>query len=97
LYRDYVCPSVCDVVLAPGNTDVSHVGNKICVAVQILNRIDQLWAPPSLLANAYRRLFLHGKNGRGMNLTAHLHLVPRSVIVEQYLHSPIPLHGVMTD
>jgi hypothetical protein len=31
----------------------------------------------------------------GVELTTHLHLVPRSRIVELYLHSPIHLHGVM--
>jgi hypothetical protein len=30
----------------------------------------------------------------GVKLTTHLHLVPRSKIVELYLHSPIRLHGV---
>jgi hypothetical protein len=31
----------------------------------------------------------------GMKLTTHLHLVPRSRMVELYLHSPICLHGVV--
>jgi hypothetical protein len=31
----------------------------------------------------------------GVKLTTHLHLVPRSRMVELYLHSPICLHGVV--
>jgi hypothetical protein len=31
-----------------------------------------------------------GVNGRVVKLTTHLHLVPRSRMVELYLHSPIP-------
>jgi hypothetical protein len=34
-------------------------------------------------------------SGRGMKLTTHLHLVPRSRILEQYLDSPMRLHGVV--
>jgi hypothetical protein len=32
---------------------------------------------------------------RGVRLTTHLHLVPRSRLVELYLHSLICLHGVV--
>jgi hypothetical protein len=32
----------------------------------------------------------------GMKLTTHLHLVPRSRMVDLYLHSPWRLHGVAT-
>jgi hypothetical protein len=42
-------------------------------------RPDRLWGPPS----------------RGVKLTTHLHLVPRSRIAEKYLHSPIHFHGVL--
>jgi hypothetical protein len=35
-------------------------------------------------------------SGRGVKLTAHLHLVWSSKIVELYLHSPIRLHGTFT-
>jgi hypothetical protein len=35
------------------------------------------------------------KNGQGMNLTTHLHLLPRSKILGIYLHSLIHLHGVV--
>jgi hypothetical protein len=96
--RGYVCPSVCDLVLVPGHIQIfCPISETIFVMVQILNRIDQLWAPLSLLSSAYRMLLPHGENGRGVKLTTHFHLVPRSGIVEQYLHSPIPLHGVVTD
>jgi hypothetical protein len=55
----------------------------------------RLWGPPSLLSNGYRGLFLRGQSSRGLNLTTHLHLVPRSRMVELYLRSPIRLHGVV--
>jgi hypothetical protein len=35
-------------------------------------------APPSFLTNGYQGLFLWGQSGRGVKLTTHLHLVPRS-------------------
>jgi len=39
---------------------------------------DVFWGPPSLLSNGYRGLFSGGKAGRGVMLTTHPHLVPRS-------------------
>jgi hypothetical protein len=48
-------------------------------------RPDRLCGPLSLLSNGYR----------GVKLTTHLHLVPRSRMVELYLHSPICLHSVV--
>jgi hypothetical protein len=36
-----------------------------------------------------------GLSGRGVKLTTHLHLVPRSRKVEPYLHSPTRLHGIV--
>jgi hypothetical protein len=33
--------------------------------------------------------------GRGVKLTTHLHPVPRSRVVELYLHSPTCLHGIV--
>jgi len=37
----------------------------------------RLWGLTSPLFNGYRRLFFRKKNGRSVNLTTHLHLVPR--------------------
>jgi hypothetical protein len=54
---------------------------------------ERLWGPHSLLFNEYRRLF-PGENGRGVKLTTHLHIMPRSRVVELYLHSPC-LHGIV--
>jgi hypothetical protein len=56
---------------------------------------DRFWDSPSLLSNWYRELFPPGGKRRGMKLTTHLHLVPRSRIAELYLHCPIRLHGLM--
>jgi hypothetical protein len=40
---------------------------------------DRLWGPPSLLYNGYRGVLSPGvKRGRGVTLTTHPHLVPRS-------------------
>jgi hypothetical protein len=39
--------------------------------------------------------FSGGKDGRGVKLTIHLGLVPRSRMMELYLHSPICLHGMV--
>jgi hypothetical protein len=36
-----------------------------------------------------------GRSGRGEKLTTHLHVVPRSRMVELYHHSPICLHGLV--
>jgi hypothetical protein len=49
-----------------------------------------VWSPFSLLPNEYR-----GWSWWSMKLTTHLHLAPRSRMVELYLHSPIHLHGMM--
>jgi hypothetical protein len=38
-----------------------------------------------------------GVSGRGMKLTIHLHLEPRTRMVELYLHSLIRLHGVVVN
>jgi hypothetical protein len=54
------------------------------------NRSDRLWGPPNLQSNGYRRLF-----HRGLKLTTHLQLLPRSRIAELYIHFSIRLHGVV--
>jgi hypothetical protein len=51
---------------------------------------DLIWGPPSLISSGYWRLF-----PRGVKLTSDIFLVPRSRMVELYLHSPTHLHGMM--
>jgi hypothetical protein len=51
---------------------------------------DQLWGP-----SEYRGVFLRRSSGRVVKLTTHLHLVPRSRMMELYINSPIRLHGIM--
>jgi hypothetical protein len=47
-------------------------------------RLDRLWGPPSPISNGYR-----GVKRPGVKLATHLHLVPRSRMVELYLHFPM--------
>jgi hypothetical protein len=56
-----------------------------------LQRPGRLWGPPNHLTNGRWRLFPLGQSGLGVMLTTHLHLMPRSRIVELYLL----LHGVV--
>jgi hypothetical protein len=49
-------------------------------------RSDRLSGPPSLHSNGYWGLFPRRKSGRGVKLTTHLHIVPRSRMAELYLH-----------
>jgi hypothetical protein len=59
-------------------------------------RPDRLWRPPSLLSNGYQRLFPWGKVAGVVELTIHLHLVPRSRMrgaISQLPNTP-PWRGV---
>jgi hypothetical protein len=59
-------------------------------------RPEWFWAPPSLLSNEYEGLFPWGQSDRGVKLTTHLHLVPRSKNEWSYTFiPPICLHGVV--
>jgi hypothetical protein len=44
---------------------------------------------------SYQRIIHWGLSGWDMKLATHFHLVPRSRILELYLHIPIYLHGVV--
>jgi hypothetical protein len=59
-----------------------------------LQHPDRLCGPLTFLSKGYWGLFPKGETGRSVKLTTHLHLVPRSRLVELYFHSPIRLHGV---
>jgi hypothetical protein len=52
--------------------------------------LGRLWSPPSLLYIGYLVY-----SDRGVKVTTHIHLVPRSIMVEFYLHTPIRLNGVV--
>ena len=56
---------------------------------------EQLYDAPGLLFSGYWGLFSHEYSSWGMNLTIHLHVMPRSL--ELYLHSPIYLHGMQQE
>jgi hypothetical protein len=49
--------------------------------------LHNVWGPPSLLPYGYLGLFPREQSGRGVKLTTHLQLVPRSRMVELYLHT----------
>jgi hypothetical protein len=53
-------------------------------------RPDRLWGPSSLLSNGHQ-----GQSDRGVKLTTHLQLAPRSKKVDLYIHSSIRLHGAV--
>jgi hypothetical protein len=61
--------------------DDQEVGVQVPVGARIFSsprRPDWLCGPTNLLSNGYWGLFLRGSSGRGVKLTTHLQLVPRS-------------------
>jgi hypothetical protein len=65
-------------ILTGRGLDGRGVGVRLLVGARVFSspqRPDRFWGPPSLLYNGYRRHF-----GRGVKLTTHLELVPRSKI-----------------
>jgi hypothetical protein len=54
---------------------------------------NQFWGPHSLLSNWYREPFPQGGgySDRGVKLTCHLHPMPRSRMVELFIHPPPPM------
>jgi hypothetical protein len=53
--------------------------------------------PTSLLSNGYSGLLPWRSNSHGVKLTTHVHLVPRSRMVELYFHSPICPDGIVLE
>jgi hypothetical protein len=51
-------------------------------------RPDRLWGPSSVLSNGYRVFFPPEVKRQGRKTDHHLHPVPRSRMVDLYLHSP---------
>jgi hypothetical protein len=59
-------------------------------------RPERLWGPhPDSHSMGTRGAFSERQSGLGVKLITHLTLVPRSRMVELYLHFPIRLHGVV--
>jgi hypothetical protein len=50
---------------------------------------DQLWCPLSLLSTGYWGRFPRGKERRGVTLTTHPPLMPRSMMTRSYISSPL--------
>jgi hypothetical protein len=71
--------------------DDKGVGFRIPVRLRIFSspcRPGRLWGPSSLLSNRYPGQFPRGKIGRGVKLTTHLQLVPRSSKPGSIYHLP---------
>jgi hypothetical protein len=78
--------------------DDRGVGIRVPVGAKLFSspqHLDRLKVPPSFLSNGYRGLFPRGERGRGVKLTSHLQLEPRSKNVNLYIQSPIRLHGAV--
>jgi hypothetical protein len=61
--------------------DDRGVGVRVPVGSRIFSsprHTERLWGPPNLLFNGYRGFFPRVLRGRGVKLTTHLQLVPRS-------------------
>jgi hypothetical protein len=58
-------------------------------------RPDRLWGSPNLLSNGYQRLSTWRQSGRGVKLTTHLHLVPRSRMRGAIPPLPVLLNDVV--
>jgi hypothetical protein len=56
---------------------------------------DRFWGTHSLQSSGYLGLLPRGHSGPEVKLTTHLHLVPRSRMVELHLSSPTHLHGLV--
>jgi hypothetical protein len=75
--------------------DDRGVGVLVLVESRIFScpqRPDRLWGPSCLLSNGNRGLFLQGQNVKGVKLTTHLQLVPRSRkmgSIHQLPHTPL--------
>jgi hypothetical protein len=52
-------------------------------------RPGRLWKPPSLPYKGYQLLLPQVESGRGVKLTTHLQLLPRSRMVALYFHSSL--------
>jgi hypothetical protein len=70
-----------------GRRSISGTGKRF---FSILQRPDRLWGSRSLLSNRYQGFFPWA-----VKPTIHLHPVPRSRMMELYLHSHICLHGAV--
>jgi hypothetical protein len=74
------------------------VGVRVPVGARIFSSPlcpDQPWGPPNLLSNGYWGLFPREWNSRGVKLTTHFQLVPRSRKYGSIHPLPIRIHGVV--
>jgi hypothetical protein len=97
-YLSYSPDSVVGIATGYGLDD-EEVGVRVSVEARIFTspcRPNRLWGPPNLLSNMYWGLFPLALSGRGVKLTTHLQLVPRSKYVDLYIHSSIRLHGTLS-